>query len=59
MNWNDVVRPGNQIDRVVNPNIVPTDQDFGVAGGPRRPAPLFNSSDFWAQGVNFGLHFRY
>jgi hypothetical protein len=57
--WSDIVRPGNQIDRVVNPNIVSTDQDFGVSGGPQRPAPLFNASDFWAQGLNFGLHFRY
>ena len=28
------------------------------AGTPR-PAPLLNSSDFWAQGVNLGLEFRY
>jgi hypothetical protein len=57
--WSDVVRPGNQIDRVVNPNLVPTDQDFGTSGGPRRPAPLFNTSDYWAQGINVGLHFCY
>jgi hypothetical protein len=43
-----VLRPGEQIDLAVN-------------GAPphARPAFTFNSSDFWAQGVNFGLEFRY
>ena len=27
--------------------------------GPPRPAPQFNHSDFWAQGVTFGLAFQY
>jgi hypothetical protein len=58
--WNQVVRPGNQIDRNVN-----TSQNVlysgtgGVLAGPAAPAPLFNRTDFWAQGVNFGIEFRY
>jgi hypothetical protein len=31
----------------------------GALVGPANPAPLFNRSDFWAQGVNFGLEFRF
>jgi hypothetical protein len=50
-----VVRPGEQIDRVVNTNQLPP----AVAGGPARPAFTFNASEFWAQGVNFGVEFKY
>jgi hypothetical protein len=59
--WSDVVRPGNQIDRVVNfSQAAPL---LGGSGtglvGPARPAPLNNRSDFWAHGINFGLEFRW
>jgi hypothetical protein len=50
--WNDVVRPGDQIDPVVNTR-------FRAGVGPARPAPLFNATDFWAQGVSFSLALRY
>jgi hypothetical protein len=53
--WSSVVRPGEQIDRTVNPNQLPP----AVAGGPNRPLFTFNASDFWAQGVNFGVEFKY
>jgi hypothetical protein len=53
--WSSVLRPGNQIDRAVNPNLLAP----AIPGGPARPAFTFNGSDFWAQGVNFGLEFRY
>jgi Putative beta barrel porin-7 (BBP7) len=47
----NVVRPGDQIDRGIN---------FAApANGPTRPSAGFNSTDFWAQGINFGLQFRY
>lgn len=61
--WNDVVRPGNQIDRSLNltqSNVFAT--DAGVTPGlvgPSRPAPQFSRSDFWAQGVTFGVEYRY
>jgi Putative beta barrel porin-7 (BBP7) len=57
---NNVLRPGNQIDTQVNPSQVP-----GLGGttgnviGPARPQVQFNQSDFWAQGINFGLEFRF
>jgi len=50
----DVVRAGDQVDFRVNPN-----QLRGVAAGPALPAFNFRSSDFWAQGVSFGLEFKY
>jgi hypothetical protein len=54
-----VVRPGDQIDRAINPHQVPIDQDFGLPGGPNRPAPELRATQFWAQGINFGLEFTF
>ena len=31
----------------------------GALVGPSQPSPLFNRTDFWAQGVTFGLEFRF
>jgi Putative beta barrel porin-7 (BBP7) len=53
--WSQVVRPGSQVDRSINPT-----QTFGGAlTGVPAPVPLFNRTDYWAQGVSFGLEFRY
>lgn len=57
--WNRVVRPGDQVDRTLNPNLIPTSATFGAAGGPARPARTGADTDFWAHGVNVGLEFRY
>lgn len=51
----DVVRPGDQLDRVINP----TQRLGGGLVGPARPGPLFNHTDFWAQGLNLGLQLAY
>ena len=54
--WNDVVRPGSQIDTTVNPNLLPP----ATPGGPARPAPrLGNTVDLSVHGVSFGLEFRF
>ena len=57
--WSHVVRPGDQLDRTVNPSLAPTDQLFGNGLGANRPAFDFQSSSFWAQGLTVGLTFRY
>jgi Putative beta barrel porin-7 (BBP7) len=57
--WSDVVRPGDQIDRTVNLTQIPSSAGPGTLVGPARPAFNFNQSDFWAQGINFGVEFRY
>jgi Putative beta barrel porin-7 (BBP7) len=51
--WTNVVRPGEQIDRSINFTQTP------AAGTPARPAFVFKESDFWVQGLNLGLEFRY
>jgi hypothetical protein len=57
--WTNIVRPGDQIDTSVNPNLIPTSSTNGTAGGAARPAFAFHANDFFAQGANFGLEFRY
>ena len=61
MYWNQVVRPGNQIDRNVNltQNGVLDPNGVGALVGPAQPTSQFNRTDFWAQGVSVGLEFRY
>jgi hypothetical protein len=53
--WTDVVRAGSQIDRGVNTSQIPP----GTLVGDPRPAFRAVTDDFWAQGLNFGLDFRY
>ena len=53
---NDFWRAGNQIDTVVNPNLIPPST---TTAGPARPAFLASESDFWVQGIQFGLEFRF
>ena len=55
----NVVRPGDQIDRVVNPTLLPISSGPGFALPPSRPAFAFHDSDFWAQGATFGLELRF
>jgi hypothetical protein len=54
----NVLRPGNQISRVVSPNLVPSDSGFALAG-PNLPVYQFHTSTFWAQGLNLGLDFHF
>jgi hypothetical protein len=50
-----VARPGDQIDRSVNPTQLPP----GTLRGPAVPAFVFHGTDFWAQGLNFGVEYAY
>jgi len=57
-----VARPGNQIDRAINTNqfVDYTGLPLPAFTGPSRPAFLgLKGSDFWAQGITFGLEFSY
>jgi hypothetical protein len=55
----NVVRPGDAIDRTVNVSQIPSVLGPGTLVGPARPAVIFKDTEFWAQGMNFGLEFRY
>jgi hypothetical protein len=54
-----VIRPGDQIDPAVNVSQLPTIFGPNTLQGVARPLATFKESDFWAQGANFGIEFRY
>ena len=62
--WSNVARPGAQIDPVLNSKLIPTGGliapgNFVPGQEHGRPYFVFHDTAFWAQGVNFGLEFRY
>ena len=52
---NHVQRSGSTIDTTLNP----TQLNGGTLVGAARPAFAFSSSSYWAQGLNFGLEYRW
>lgn len=54
--WNKVLCPGDQMDNHVNVTQLP---GRGPVAGPRAPAPLFVQTDYYAQGYDVGIEFRY
>jgi hypothetical protein len=53
--WNDVYRPGDQIDTVVNR----TGLSGGTVTGENRPILLPTSTGLWVQGIQLGLIYSY
>jgi len=56
--WTNVLRAGEQIDRVVDLTFVPNAPP-SIPSGQQRPAALFNQSDLWLTGVQFGVEWRW
>ena len=58
---NNVIRPGNQINRTINTSQSTsyTEDPAARLQGSAQPSFKFKSSDFWAQGINVGLSFRF
>lgn len=52
--FSDVAVAGGQIDQTVN-----LSQNPGPIVGPVRPAPLFNTTDYWVQGLSLGLDYHF
>jgi len=58
--WGNVARVGDQIDRSVNVAGIPFfPQPPAIPAGTARPMPLLQDTDFWAQGVNVGLEWKW
>ncbi|MDA1051892.1 MAG: BBP7 family outer membrane beta-barrel protein [Planctomycetota bacterium] len=53
--WSNVARAGEQVDTTVNTSQIPLGNLVGTA----RPAFPQRTDDFWAQGLRFGLEYRY
>ena len=57
--WTNVVRAAEQIDRRVNTTFIPTPGGGAAPVGPAVPAFLRKANDFWVQGANAGIEFRW
>ncbi len=55
--FGNVVRPGDQVDLDVNPNLLPPENV--PFSGPLRPQFNFVETDYWVQGLSFGGEFRW
>jgi hypothetical protein len=53
--WSKVARPGDQIDTELNATQFPP----GTLVGAPRPQFVLRTTDFWAQGLNVGLAYRF
>jgi len=56
--WTNVVRPGAQVDRVVDLNFIPNSPS-AAPSGQRRPAVLFRESNLFAHGMNMGMEWAW
>ncbi len=57
--WSDVLRAGDQIDRVVDVTFVPNPPMNVAPSGLARPQPTFRSSDLALNGIQFGIMGRW
>jgi hypothetical protein len=57
--WSNVVRPGDQIDPVLDVASVPNLNPNAVPSGQARPAPTFTQAGLFVQGVQLGLEWRW
>ena len=55
----DAVRPGDQLDRTLNPMQIPLVGSGRAFAGPERPQPLLTRTDFWTQGLVIGFETRF
>ncbi|MCC9601587.1 BBP7 family outer membrane beta-barrel protein [Stieleria sp. JC731] len=53
--WSNVVRPGEHIPTAVNPNFLPP----AVSGTDAYPLFSFDTTDYWAHGLTYGLEYRW
>lgn len=57
--WTNILRPGNQIDRNINPNLSPTFGGDATGVGLRLPRRINVETDFWALGLSLGMSFTW
>ena len=56
--WSNVLRPGDQVNSTVSPQLIPSDPSYGQAG-PNQPQYQASTTSYWAQGLNVGLDFHF
>ncbi len=55
--WSNVVRPGDQIDTSINPNLLPPENPTQTTF--LNPRFAFQDSDYWIQGLTLGGEYRW
>ena len=55
----DVARPGDQIDPIINPRLLPTSTSFGSVSGLTSPIRTQARDDWYAHGVRIGMELQY
>jgi hypothetical protein len=56
---NSVVRPGGQVNPVVNPSLIPASRAFGSTSGPGQPTVSTRQDDFYVHGLRFLIELRF
>lgn len=54
--WSNVVRPGQHIPTELNPDFLPP---AVTSNGAARPLFAFDTTDYWAHGITYGLEYRW
>jgi hypothetical protein len=60
--WVNTARPGHDVNPLVNSTQLPPalfPAGAGTLTGAAQPAPIFDTFNFWAQGLSLGLEFRF
>jgi hypothetical protein len=57
--WNDVARPGAEINRNINSRQIPSAFPYETPVPPFTPQFLYHATDFWAQGITAELSIRF
>jgi hypothetical protein len=60
--WVNSARPGHDVNPLINSTQLPAalfPGSTGVLTGAAQPAPIFDTFNFWAQGISLGLEYRF
>jgi hypothetical protein len=57
--WSRVLRAGNEVNLTVDARQVPTDPSYKAGTVVVLPRPVANATDFWVQGLTFGLEWTF
>lgn len=57
--WSNVSRATQDLPRSINSSLSPASSNFGTDPRPFQTRPTIETTDFWAQGLNLGVEFRF
>jgi hypothetical protein len=59
--WSRVIQPGQQLNTLINPEVIPTNIAYGnpITQYYAQPVQIHAGTDYWAQGISGGLEFQF